>query len=275
MGWLLSLYIATTVFGVGVTFVDLLGGFGARSEDTSDGEASGGADDAVVGDAAVGDAADGLGGDEGSGGDEGTAGEDTDADGADEGGDAEGAGEDTADEGGEQEAETDEGTVGESAVGDAAVGDAERVSVVAHDRRQRGNAVIRILSVARSVVYFSLGFGPVGLFATLRGEGVGVGLAWSIPVGVAVMIGTRLLRKVLRQEIDSQFRGEDFIMERGKVIVSIGRGQIGKVRINVGGTYADRYAKAKNSKEDIPAGASVRVVDVTDEYIYIEREDES
>ncbi len=239
MGWLLSLYIATTVFGVGVTFVDLLGGFGARTEDTSDGEASGG--------------------DDGTGGDEAAAGDDTDAEGADDSGEAD------DESGGEQEAEPDEG----------AVGDAERVSVVAHDRRQRGNAVIRILSVARSVVYFSLGFGPVGLFATLRGEGVGVGLAWSIPVGVAVMIGTRLLRKVLRQEIDSQFRGEDFIMERGKVLVSIGRGQIGKVRINVGGTYADRYAKAKNSEEDIPAGASVRVVDVTDEYIYIEREDES
>lgn len=249
MGWLLSLYIATTVFGVGVTLVDLLGGFGARSEDTSDGEASGAEDDGG------GDAEDGTAdGDEGSG-------EDTDAEGADE---------DGAEEGGEQEAESDE-----SAVGDAAVGDAERVSIVAHDRRQRGNAVIRILSVARSVVYFSLGFGPVGLFATLRGESVGIGLVWSIPVGVAVMIGTRLLRKALRQEIDSQFKGEDFIMERGRVIVSIGRGQIGKVRINVGGTYADRYAKAKNNKEDIPAGASVRVVDVTDEYIYVEKEDES
>ena len=239
MGWLLSLYIATTVFGVGVTLVDLLGGFGARSEDTSDGEAS-------SGDEASGE----------DGGDEGTAGEDTDAEGAEE---------DGVEEGGEQEAEADE----------AAVGDAERVSVVAHDRRQRGNAVIRILSVARSFVYFSLGFGPVGLFATLRGESVGVGLAWSIPVGAAVMIGTRLLRKVLRQEIDSQFKGEDFIMERGKVIVSIGRGQIGKVRIHVGGTYADRYAKAKNDEEDIPAGANVRVADVTDEYLYVEKEDAS
>jgi len=220
MGWLLSLYITTTVFGVGVTLVDLFGGFGARSEDTSDGEASAAVDEAAVGD-------------------EGTAGEESDTEGADE---------DGAD---------------------------DRVSVVAHDQRQRGNAVIRILSVARSVVYFSLGFGPVGLFATLRGESVGIGLAWSIPVGVGVMIGTRLLRKVLRQEIDSQFKGEDFIMERGKVIVSIGQGQIGKVRIDVGGVYADRYAKAKNNEEDIPAGAGVRVVDVTDEYIYVEKEGES
>ena len=130
----------------------------------------------------------------------------------------------------------------------------------------------QILSIARSVVHFSLGFGPVGLFAVATGRGTLASLAWSVPVGVVAMIGGRLLRQLQRQRLDSQLSDADMIMERGEVLVSIGKGQIGKVRLLVEGVYAERYARAHDPAKSLPVGASVRVVDVSEECVYVEEE---
>ena len=97
-------------------------------------------------------------------------------------------------------------------------------------------------------------------------------MAWSVPVGVVAMIGGRLLRQLQRQRLDSQLTDADMIMERGEVLVSIGKGQIGKVRLLVEGVYAERYARAHDSAKSLPVGASVRVVDVSEECVYVEEE---
>ena len=97
-------------------------------------------------------------------------------------------------------------------------------------------------------------------------------MAWSVPVGVVAMIGGRLLRQLQRQRLDSQLSDADMIMERGEVLVSIGKGQIGKVRLLVEGVYAERYARAHDPAKSLPVGASVRVVDVSEECVYVEEE---
>ena len=137
MGWLLSLYIATTIFGIGVTIVDMVGALGSQSDEGDEGGTDTGSQDSST----------------------------TEADGAESSSEA-----------------------GES------VGHGEQTSVVAHDRPRNRSLPLRLLSSARAAVYFSLGFGPVGWFALARGEGTGSSLAWSIPVGLFVMVGARLLR---------------------------------------------------------------------------------
>ena len=128
------------------------------------------------------------------------------------------------------------------------------------------------MTVVRSVVYFATGFGPVGWFATTQYESLMPTLAWSVPVGLLVMVGTRGLRRLIRRDLSSDVVSTDLIMERGTVTVSIGRGQMGRVRISVGGVYKEWYARAKDPEEDLRVGTPVRVVDTGEECVFVERE---
>jgi membrane protein implicated in regulation of membrane protease activity len=148
----------------------------------------------------------------------------------------------------------------------------EKSSVSAHDTYVERNVVGQVLSIARSLVHFSLGFGPVGLVALATGRGTVSSLAWSVPVGTVAMIGGRLLRRLQRQQLNSQLTTEDMIMEKGEVLVSIGEGQLGKVRILVDGIYAERYARASDPVKSLPVGTPVRVIDFSDECVYVEEE---
>lgn len=224
---LTSIYIASAIFGAGVTVIDMLGILGDLFHE------SGGAHDA------------------GSHGDHGGF-----------HGDHAGAHGDHDDDAGSEHA-------GEHAEG---LTHADKGSAAAHETYSERNVLGQILSIARSVVHFSLGFGPVGLFAVATGRGTLASLAWSVPVGVVAMIGGRLLRQLQRQRLDSQLSDADMIMERGEVLVSIGKGQIGKVRLLVEGVYAERYARAHDPAKSLPVGASVRVVDVSEECVYVEEE---
>jgi membrane protein implicated in regulation of membrane protease activity len=121
-------------------------------------------------------------------------------------------------------------------------------------------------------VHFSVGFGPVGLVALATGRGSLASLAWSAPVGVFTLVVGRVLRRIQRSELDSQLRDEDLIMERGTVIVSIKNGQLGKVRIRLEETYAERFARARDPQENFPVGSRVRIVDIADDCVYVEQD---
>ncbi len=235
---LTSIYIASAIFGAGVTVIDMLGILGDLFHE------SGGAHDAD---------SHGDHGDHGGG--------HGDHDGGFHG-DHGGAHGDHDDAAGSEHA-------GEHAEG---LTHADKGSAAAHETYSERNVLGQILSIARSVVHFSLGFGPVGLFAVATGRGTLASLAWSVPVGVVAMVGGRLLRQLQRQRLDSQLSDADMIMERGEVLVSIGKGQIGKVRLLVEGVYAERYARAHDPAKSLPVGASVRVVDVSEECVYVEEE---
>ena len=62
-------------------------------------------------------------------------------------------------------------------------------------------------------------------------------------------------------------------MERGTVTVTIEPKQLGRVRIRVGGALVDRYARSHSDKA-IEPGTEIRVIDITDECVYIEPEEE-
>ena len=256
MAWLLSIYIAATVFGVGVTAIDLFGLIGDQESDGEDGD-DGGADD---GDADF----------DGDGADfDGDAGGDFVADGVDA--DLDGGGDFDTDADGDADFDADsDGDDGGDAEGD---GDATgRASVAGHDRKRR-NPVLRILSALRNLVYFALGFGPTGWFALGTGESIGAALAWSGGVGVTVLIGARVLRRILRSELSSEVKASDLLMEKGTVTVTIGPDQMGKVRIRLGGALVDRYARSKLDRP-LPPGSRIQVTDIDEDCVYVEPEEE-
>lgn len=233
MAGLLSVFIAATIFGVGVTVLDLFGALGGRE-----------------GGEEIGD--DGADGDDGGGTEIEAGGDDADAGGDDADGEApevEGEIEDTEGEGESEPA------------------------VLGHDVRRRRNPILAILSAMRNVVYFSLGFGPVGWFAVATGETAVASLLWSAPVGVVVLVGARLIRRLLRSELSSDVKESDLLLERGKVTVGIRPGALGKVRVELAGTYVDRYAKSTEGTPALRPGEPIRVVDLDDGFIIVEPED--
>jgi membrane protein implicated in regulation of membrane protease activity len=229
MGWLLSLYIGATVFGVGVTVLDMIGALGG-DQDADGADADGAGSDGGDGDAF--DADDGL------------------------------------DDGGDSEADFD--SSGDDDAGDDATD--HEPAVLGHDRRRSGGLVVRFMSFLRNIVYFSLGFGPVGWFAIATGEGTTATLAWSAGSGVLILLGARILRRVLRSELTSDFKETDLLMETGTVNVTIQPGQIGRVRLTIGGAYVDRYARSKDTEVPITPGTQVRVVDLGSDAVIVERE---
>jgi len=271
MDTLLSLYIACTIFGVGVTIIDMLGILGDLFHGGDHG--TGGGDHGGHG-GALSDHG-GVHGDSGSiHGDHGGVQGDFSTAYGDHGGVQGDFATGHGDHGGTH-SDQDTGP-GDHVVahqdGQHAGEHGEKGSLVSHEEYRERHVLVNILSMTRSLVHFSLGFGPVGWFALATGRGLTSSLAWSLPVGVVALIGGRLLRRIQRSELDSQVTAEDLIMGRGEVLVSIGQGQIGKVRILMEDTYADRYARAKDPNQSLSVGTPIRVVDVSDEYVYVEEE---
>lgn len=125
----------------------------------------------------------------------------------------------------------------------------------------------------RNLVYFSLGFGPTGWFALATGETLTATLLWSGGVGIVVLGGARILRRILRSELSSEIRESDLLMEKGEVTVTVAPKQLGRVRVNLGGAYVDRYARS-HSEETLSPGTPIRVVDIGEDCVYVEQEKE-
>lgn len=138
-----------------------------------------------------------------------------------------------------------------------------------HGNTQNKRIVVRMIGLLKNTVYFSVGFGSVGWFALATGySGVG-SLIWSIPMGAVVMMGTRLIKRIQRNELNSNFTKEELLFKEAVVLVSIGKGQIGKIRIKQEGASIDRFAKAFDEKMAFPKGATVRIMEIDDEYFFV------
>jgi hypothetical protein len=250
MPWLQALYIAATIFGVGITAADLFGAFAHLAHGDTGGHDTSGHDDG--GHAAL----------------------DHDTSGHDSGG------HDTA---GHDVGSHD--TLGHDSSHDSTHDSVHDLvhdhgashhhleestgSPLAHDVRMRGIGLVRALTAVRSLIYFCLGFGPVGLFAMTRYDSAAATLAWSLPFGAIVMAGTRLLRRFASREVSSDIPSGDLLLTEGEVTVSIGRSAMGRVRLAVEGRYVDCFARSR-ADGVLGVGTRVRVVESTDECVVVE-----
>jgi len=139
----------------------------------------------------------------------------------------------------------------------------------------RGILVLRGLRYLRSFVYFSVGFGPIGLLALWKGYGAPMSLLWSVPAGLA---STFVVRRVLRfqsHDTDSTLRPEDLIMQKATVLIPLSEGSMGKVRIAVGMGVSEQYALPEHEGESFENGETVYVARVSKECVYVESEGRS
>ena len=136
-----------------------------------------------------------------------------------------------------------------------------------------GAPVLSFLRWARTLVYFCLGFGPFGLAAGALGSGFGGRLAWSLAGGAATAVLARLFFRFQRTRLDSSLQDEELLMEPATVLVAIAAGGMGKVRVHFGQSVAERYARAEQADQEFAVDDRVIVSQVTDQCVYVRKED--
>ena len=132
-----------------------------------------------------------------------------------------------------------------------------------------GAPVLSFLSYVRTAIYFCLGFGPFGIAATAFGAGAAGSLIWALAGGTAAAVLARLFFRLQRTELDSSIEEEELLFEEATVIAPIADGGMGKVRIRLGQSVAERYALAENPEERFAVDARVQVAQVTDRCVYV------
>ena len=155
-----------------------------------------------------------------------------------------------------------EGSVGQASGSQAAGEDAGGAS-------GGGAPVLSFLRYVRTAIYFCLGFGPFGIASTAFGSGAAGSLIWALAGGSAVAVLARLFFRLQRTELDSSIEEEELLFEEATVIAPIAGGGMGKVRIRLGQSVAERYALAENPEERFAVDARVQVAQVTDRCVYV------
>jgi membrane protein implicated in regulation of membrane protease activity len=129
----------------------------------------------------------------------------------------------------------------------------------------------RAISTLRTAVYFSLGAGPMGWIAMARGEGLVESILWAAISGFLIAVLARVLRRVVRKDLDSSLKASDFVAESAEVVVPIEAGKIGKVRVRKYGREQDVYARMEVGSAN--KGDTVRVVDYDQECYLVVKAD--
>lgn len=132
-----------------------------------------------------------------------------------------------------------------------------------------GAPVLSFLRYVRTAIYFCLGFGPFGIASTAFGAGAAGSLIWALAGGSAVAVLARLFFRLQRTDLDSSIEEEELLFEEATVIAPIAGGGMGKVRIRLGQSVAERYALAENPEERFAVDARVQVAQVTDRCVYV------
>lgn len=130
--------------------------------------------------------------------------------------------------------------------------------------------VIKALGMFRNLVYFSLGSGLTGLFSLIMKLPFLESLLWSGGAGVFIAALAKLLRRFIRKDLDSSVKAEEFIMDEAEVLVSIGRGELGKISVRRYGIEREFYARARDASELIPKGSRVQIVDIDEECCWVD-----
>ncbi len=154
---------------------------------------------------------------------------------------------------------------------DGAVAAYERAAPARGPSRQGGvKAVSRIASLLRSSVFLALGAGATGLFAGTQGLGALEGAAWAAGAGVLVLAISRIVRRLVRRDLDSSFKSEEFLMEEALVTIAAAPGQIGKAELRKFGADVELYVRASDPSRPLAKGERVRIVDCTGDCYYVE-----
>jgi membrane protein implicated in regulation of membrane protease activity len=134
---------------------------------------------------------------------------------------------------------------------------------------QNAGTVLSVLAYLRLAVYFCLGFGPVGWAALAFGRPPLTSLAIAVPFGVVAVFLARAFFSFQRKDTGIVAPEAALIGERGTVLVQLDAANMGRVRIQAGMNVMDVYARAADAGHIYQRGEEVRVVRVTDDCAFV------
>jgi len=127
--------------------------------------------------------------------------------------------------------------------------------------------ISKIMSLLRSAVYFSLGFGPTGLFAFFSGLEKTPGLIWAFSAGAAMIILARLLRRLIRKDLDSSITPDDLLQENGELLLPLNGEEISKASVRQYGRETEIFVRCRDANAKLPKGQKI-IIDEYDNEIY-------
>ena len=146
---------------------------------------------------------------------------------------------------------------------------------LAHREKPGIRAITKIMTAIRSVVYFSLGFGPTGLFAHFSGLSRASGLIWACAVGAAMMVLGRLLKRFVKKDLDSSIKSDELLQEKGILLLPLESGAISKASVRQFGREMEVYVRCMNKELKLPKGHEIIIVDYDGDVYWIEPVDPS
>ncbi len=219
-----QLFIAATIFSVGVVAVDMLGLLGGDGAEAAEAGGESGGEFGELGE--VGDVSDG-----------------SEAAGADDG---------------ELDWTPDSGE--EFGSGDTHAG----------HLGDQGSPVLSALTYLRMFVYFCLGFGPVGWFAMAGGRNPALALLLAAVVGSLAVFIAQAFFRFQRSDTDSTVRSNELLRQQATVLVGLSDTTLGRVRVQLGMSILEPYARAARKGASFQKGDTVRIVQVADDCVFVE-----
>ncbi|MGQ4808394.1 hypothetical protein NKDENANG_01776 [Candidatus Entotheonellaceae bacterium PAL068K] len=136
---------------------------------------------------------------------------------------------------------------------------------------EAGGGILSVLRYFRTLLYFSVGFGPTGLVAGLFGYSTWPRLGWGLGAGVVAALVARMLFRIQHQHLDSTVAGHELLAEHAVVTVPIPQGQMGKVRLRMGPVNVERFAIAANPQDAFEREDMVQIIEVQDGCVKVEK----
>ncbi|MBT7097705.1 hypothetical protein HN937_10055 [Candidatus Poribacteria bacterium] len=152
--------------------------------------------------------------------------------------------------------------------GDAAV-DADGAEDGEGDGGQVHAPLLSMFRYLRMLVYFCLGFGPFGLVAGQTSAGT-VGTAmWAVGGGLVTAVMARAFFRFQNKVVDSSLDDDEMLFERAAVTVPISDTAMGRIRVTIGQSVAERFALAADPNTFYATDDIVRIVSVSDDCVYV------
>ena len=127
--------------------------------------------------------------------------------------------------------------------------------------------ISKIMTFLRNGVYFSLGFGPTGLFAAFSGMSKTSGLIWAVSVGAGIMILARLLRRFIRRDLDSSIKPDDLLQENGVLLLPLEGEEISKAIVRQYGREIEIFVRSRDTNVKLEKGKEI-IIEEYDNDVY-------
>ena len=134
-----------------------------------------------------------------------------------------------------------------------------------------GGPVLEAIRYLRMFVYFCLGFGLVGVAILTSGRTAQASLLLAGLAGFGTVLLARTFYRLQPSDTGEVMSVQELLREQGTVTVPLTHEIMGKVRVQTGMQVRELYALAAEEGEEFARGDIVRIVEVSDRCMYVER----